>query len=152
MRRLSGLLLGASAAVVLGAGTLSLPAMADKCSGPGSTPNSPLCRAKTGVNKAGGTSGSNSTSLTTRIHGIINLIIYAIGFASIIMIVLGGIRYTTSGGEQSNMKGAKDTIMYSVIGLVVAIMAYAIVGLVVNWFATPAVPPPCTTVSCKISG
>lgn len=150
MRRLSGLFLGASVAVVAGVGMLGMPAMADNCA---KTPNTPLCQAKTGVNKAGGNAGSNSTSLTTRIHLIINLIIYAVGFASIIMIVIGGIRYTTSNGDSSGTKGAKDTIMYSVVGLVVAIMAYAIVGFVVNWLAPPSkAPPPCSSVSCKING
>jgi hypothetical protein len=50
------------------------------------------------------------------------------------MIVLGGIRYTTSNGEASQVKGAKDTILYAVIGLIVAIMAFAIVNFVVDQF------------------
>jgi multisubunit Na+/H+ antiporter MnhB subunit len=51
------------------------------------------------------------------------------------MIIIGGIRYTTSNGESSQIKSAKDTIMYAVIGLVVAILAYSIVNFVVDQFA-----------------
>ncbi|HEU0266261.1 MAG TPA: pilin [Candidatus Saccharimonadaceae bacterium] len=132
MQRFRELFFGLGVAVVLSIGVVSLPVFADNCS---STPSSPLCQAKVGVDKAGGSTGSNGTSLTVRIHEIINLIIYAVGFASVIMIVIGGVRYTTSGGDSSGTKGAKDTILYAIVGLVVAVMAYAIVNFVLRWFA-----------------
>jgi hypothetical protein len=50
------------------------------------------------------------------------------------MIIYGGIRYTTSAGDSSHVKAAKDTILYAVVGLVVAILAYAIVNFVVGAF------------------
>jgi multisubunit Na+/H+ antiporter MnhB subunit len=53
---------------------------------------------------------------------------------AVIMIVIGGIRYTTSNGDSSQVKSAKDTIMYAVIGLVVAILAYAIVNFILSAF------------------
>ncbi len=61
---------------------------------------------------------------------IINTILFVLGIIAVIMIIIGGIRYTTSNGDASGIKSAKDTIMYAVIGLVVAIMAYAIVNFV----------------------
>ena len=51
-----------------------------------------------------------------------------------IMIVIGGIKYTTSNGDASAVSGAKNTILYAVIGLLVAISAYAIVNFVVAKF------------------
>jgi len=57
---------------------------------------------------------------------------YIIGSISVLMIIFGGVRYTTSGGDEKNIKAAKNTIIYSVVGLVVAIMAYAIVHFVIS--------------------
>jgi hypothetical protein len=48
------------------------------------------------------------------------------------MIIVGGIRYTTSNGDSGRIKAAKDTITYAVVGLVVAILAYAIVNFVIK--------------------
>lgn len=55
-----------------------------------------------------------------------------LGALAVIMIIVGGIRYTTSNGDASRIKAAKDTIMYSVVGLVVALLAYAIVRFIVD--------------------
>ncbi len=57
--------------------------------------------------------------------------LFVLGAAAVIMIVIGGIRYTVSGGDSSAVKGAKDTILYAVIGVVVALLAYAIVNFVI---------------------
>jgi hypothetical protein len=50
------------------------------------------------------------------------------------MIIVAGIRYTTSGGDASSVTAAKNTLMYSIIGLVVAILAFAIVNFVLKAF------------------
>ncbi len=68
---------------------------------------------------------------------VINILLFLVGTIAVIMIVVGGIRYTTSNGNASQVKEAKDTIIYSVIGLIVAMMAYAIVNFVVAWFIKP---------------
>lgn len=60
---------------------------------------------------------------------VINLLLTIIGIIAVIMIIIGGIRYTTSGGDSGQVNSARDTIIYSVVGLVIAIMAFAIV----NW-------------------
>ena len=69
------------------------------------------------------------------IKNVITTILLILGMVAVIMIIIGGIRYTTSNGDAGSIKGAKDTILYSVIGLVVAILAYAIVNFVVGAFA-----------------
>ncbi|MEO7904846.1 MAG: pilin [Candidatus Saccharimonadales bacterium] len=63
---------------------------------------------------------------------VINTMLYLLGIISVIMIVVGGIRYTTSTGDSSRIKASKDTIMYAIVGLVVALMAYSIVNFVVG--------------------
>jgi multisubunit Na+/H+ antiporter MnhB subunit len=86
---------------------------------------------QTGVNSVD--SGGNA-SLQTQIKRIVNTALFLLGSIAVVMIVLGGIRYTISNGESSQIKSAKDTIMYAVIGLVVSILAYAIVNFVVDQF------------------
>jgi hypothetical protein len=75
--------------------------------------------------------GQRST-LSGSIRTVINVMLWIVGVASLIMLVFGGIRYATSAGNDKQVKGAKDTIMYAVIGLVVAIFGFAIVNFVVN--------------------
>jgi amino acid transporter len=82
-----------------------------------------------GIDNVGGK--DNTVPLDTFIANIINILLFVIGAVAVIMIIIGGIRYVTSNGDQAQVKGAKDTILYSIIGLVVAILAYAIVNFVV---------------------
>ena len=63
---------------------------------------------------------------------VVNILLFIIGAVSVIMLIYGGIRYTTSGGNANSVTAAKNTIMYSIIGLVVAILAFAVVQFVVT--------------------
>jgi hypothetical protein len=66
---------------------------------------------------------------------ITNVALFIIGAISVLMLIYGGIRYTISGGDAKNVTAAKDTILYAVVGLVVAILAYAIVNFVITRLA-----------------
>lgn len=87
-----------------------------------------------GVNSVGGDAAGNSTSLALRIKDIVNVLLFIIGAIAVIMIIIGGFRYVTSGGEAGSIKNAKNTILYAVVGLVIAIFAYAIVNFVITSF------------------
>lgn len=63
---------------------------------------------------------------------ITNTILYAVGIVSVIMLILGGIRYVVSGGDSKKVTDAKNTIMYAIIGLIIAILSYAIVNFVIS--------------------
>lgn len=76
------------------------------------------------------TPNSFSSVLTT----VTNILLFLMGAISVIMIIVGGIRYATSQGDQTQMQSAKNTILYAVIGVVVSIAAYAIVSFVVTQF------------------
>lgn len=76
--------------------------------------------------------GAKNDDATKVMRSIINTTLFVLGFIAVIMIIIGGIRYATSNGDSSSIKGAKDTIMYAVIGLVVAIMSFAIVNFVIT--------------------
>lgn len=68
---------------------------------------------------------------------IINIMLFVIGILCVIMIIYGGIRYTISGGASDKVKDAKNTILYAVVGLVIAIIAYALVNWVFNTVGKP---------------
>ena len=77
---------------------------------------------------------SKNDSADQTITRVINTILVVLGMIAVIMIVIGGIRYTTSNGDSGSVKSAKDTILYSVVGLVVAILSFAIVNFVIGRF------------------
>lgn len=88
---------------------------------------------------SGGGSGdlcgaASSDSAENLIKNVINILLYLVGIIAIIAIIIGGIRYVTSNGDSGAVKSAKDTVLYAVVGLVVAIMAFAIVNFVVGAF------------------
>lgn len=60
---------------------------------------------------------------------VVNVLLFIIGAICVIMLIWGGIRYTTSAGNSANVTAAKNTIMYAIIGLIIAFLAFAIV----NW-------------------
>ena len=64
------------------------------------------------------------------VKNVVNGILYFVGILSVVMLIWGGILYTTSAGDSNKVTTAKNTIMYAVIGLVIAIFAYAIVNFV----------------------
>ena len=68
----------------------------------------------------------------------INLMLFIVGILAIVMLIWGGIRYVISGGNQEKVKDAKNTILYAIIGLVVAILGYAVVNWVISVVGTGA--------------
>ncbi len=67
---------------------------------------------------------------------VINLFSLIVGIVSVIMIIVGGLKYITSGGDSGNVTGAKNTILYAVIGLVVVALAQFIVRFVLTKVTT----------------
>jgi len=63
---------------------------------------------------------------------IVNTLLFLIGAISVLMVIVGAFMYTTSGGDSAQLTKAKNTIIYSIVGLVVAALAYAIVTYVVS--------------------
>lgn len=73
-------------------------------------------------------------TVTTPVQTVISVLLFAIGVISVIMIIVGGLRYTISNGDSSKITQAKNTILYAVVGLVVAILSGLIVRFVVGSF------------------
>ncbi len=88
---------------------------------------------------AGGASSAQGSSQPSDLFGnggifqkITNIALYLIGAISVLMLIYGGIRYIVSGGDSKNVTAAKNTILYAIVGIVVAILAYAIVNFVIT--------------------
>ncbi len=75
---------------------------------------------------------TGSSSFNSVVHTVINLFSWIVGVISVIMIIVGGFKYITSGGKDSSVGSAKSTIMYALIGLVVVALAQVIVRFVLT--------------------
>ncbi len=99
-------------------------------------PEAEICRGSGGTWKV---DTCVNTNASTPLFGsdsifanIINVMLFVIGGISVIMLIIGGIRYAVSGGDANAVQGAKNTVMYSIVGVVVAFLAYALVNFVIN--------------------
>jgi hypothetical protein len=66
------------------------------------------------------------------VRTIVNVISWIVGVAAVIMIIIGGLRYVISGGDSNGVSGAKNTILYAIIGLVIVLFAQVIVAFVLT--------------------
>lgn len=86
-------------------------------------------------NTSGGTESVNKL-----ITNVINIFSVVVGIIAVIMIIFGGFRYITSGGDSNNISSAKNTIIYAIIGLVIVVFAQFIVQFVLNRVGPNAAP------------
>lgn len=75
---------------------------------------------------------SPTTTVDSTIKNVINILLFVVGAAAVIMLIIGAIRYVVSAGDQQAVAGAKNTIIYAIVGIVVAVMAFAIVNFVIG--------------------
>jgi hypothetical protein len=78
------------------------------------------------------TTPSGSVSINSVITAVVNILSITIGVVSVIMIMVGGFKYVTSGGDSNSVSSAKNTIIYAIIGIVVAALAQALVNFVLK--------------------
>jgi cytochrome bd-type quinol oxidase subunit 2 len=100
------------------------------CTNPATTAQAIQC----GADNTAGVPGSAdpSTKIDSTIANIVNIISLVVGVAAVIMIIVGGFRFITSGGNQESVKSAKNTILYAAIGLIVVALAQIVVRFVIN--------------------
>ncbi len=72
------------------------------------------------------------TSFASIVRNIINIFSIVVGAVSVIMIIVGGFRYIISNGDSNGVSGAKNTILYAIIGLVIVLFAQVIVRFVLT--------------------
>lgn len=109
-----------------------------------SAQTTPSCDPATG-GATGGADCAQGTGTPTSLFAsggifqtIVNVLLFLVGAIAVIMLIFGGIRYVTSGGDQNSVTAAKNTIMYAIIGIIVAILAYAVVNFVLTSLAPGA--------------
>lgn len=115
--------------ILLGAGTASLAPLGVSAA--------PADQVKDGVDLIGGNEAGANGSLLPLVRTVVNTLLLITGALAVVMIVLGGMKYVTSRGDSTEVASAKNTILYAVIGLVVALLAYAVVDFVIDRFQAP---------------
>ena len=76
----------------------------------------------------------NEEQAQERVKNALNTVFLWVGIIAVIVIIIGGVNYMLSQGDPNKIKKAKDTILYGVIGLVVVLLAFAIVNFVLGVF------------------
>ena len=69
------------------------------------------------------------------VRTVTNILLFFAGALSVIMLIVGGLRYTVSGGNSTAVTAAKNTVLYAIVGLVVAFLAYAAINFVLTSLA-----------------
>jgi hypothetical protein len=124
MKRVKQLFIAGVMAMTLGLVAVAPPvgainAVQDSCSKTGTSGNL-ICNA------------AGSDNATSMVKSVINTLLYALGIVAVIVIIIGAFKYVTSAGDAASIASAKNTILYAVVGLIVAILAYTIVHFVTS--------------------
>ena len=88
-----------------------------------------VSQAQSGMNAI---NNGNDTDLPSAIKTILSSVFIVVGILAVIVIIIGGVNYTLSQGDPGKVKKAKDTILYGIIGLIVSLLAFAIVQFVLD--------------------
>lgn len=89
-----------------------------------------LSNVQSGVTKTSDAAGG--LTMQQVITTVIGTMLFIVGLLAVVMLIYGGIRYVTSHGDKAQVTAAKETIMYAVVGLVVAIAAFAVIQWITN--------------------
>ena len=75
--------------------------------------------------------GEGNTGIFTQ---MVNMMLFAVGILSVIMLIYGGLRYILSNGDSKKVDAAKNTILYAIVGLIIAMLSYAIINFIISLF------------------
>ncbi len=85
---------------------------------------------------SGGTGGCTADGGAGEINNVIativNILSAVVGIVAVIMIVIAGFRFVVSGGDSNSVAGAKNSIIYVIVGIVVVALAQIIVHFVLH--------------------
>ena len=123
-------------ALVLGVGVFAQPALAQGGFDRGAADGAESAQGKDQEGTASCLFGNEENCSGDGIFKTItNVMLFLIGAVSVIMLIIGGLRYVVSGGDSTAVQNAKNTILYAIVGIIVAILAYAVVNFVIGSFA-----------------
>lgn len=112
-------------------GLIFIPALVPEVAHADSNNTNALCHGAS-LSVSSGSCTDTSNSINNIITWVLNIFSIIVGIAAVIMIVIGGLKYTISGGDSTRVSGAKDTILFAIVGLVVVALAQIIVHFVLN--------------------
>lgn len=75
--------------------------------------------------------GDGQDTLVSNITNILNAVVGVLGLVCVVVMIIGGVQYMTSSGDAGKVKTAKNTILYGLIGLVICVLAFALVNFVI---------------------
>ena len=120
-----GLLLATLSLMVFGAAAVVQPAYVNAVG------KEDICA---GLDAAGGTSSCNTpaggATVESTVKTLVSIFSWVVGVISIVMVIVGGFQYVTSGGDSGKVTTAKNTIMYALIGIVIVALAQLMVNYV----------------------
>ncbi|HVC36206.1 MAG TPA: pilin [Candidatus Dormibacteraeota bacterium] len=128
-KKIKNFVLVGLAVLTLGAPAL-LPAMASA-----NSIQQNLCQGTniaTGSTSTDCSANAGTSSLASLATKIVNLLSIVVGVVAVIMIIFGGFRYITSGGDSGHVTSAKSTLIYAIVGLIVVALAQFIVHFVLT--------------------
>ena len=134
MNRIKLLLAGVLAAAVLSPIALLVPSVAYAVE-PTTSISQSLCNGASNMTE-GGDCTTEQGGVQSTVQGVVNKVInifsWVVGIVSVIMIIYGGFKYITSGGDSAGVTSAKNTILFAIVGLVVVALAQIIVKFVIG--------------------
>jgi predicted membrane channel-forming protein YqfA (hemolysin III family) len=71
-------------------------------------------------------------SLSGYITNIANALIFLVGAVAVIMVIIGALKFVVSMGDAKRIENARNTIMYAIVGVVIAMCSFAIVNFVLG--------------------
>ena len=75
---------------------------------------------------------ASTLQLNSLVTSLISLLSWAIGVVAVFMIIVGGFKYITSGGDSAGVTAAKNTILYAIIGLIIVALSQLIVRFILS--------------------
>lgn len=90
------------------------------------------CLGSGGVWHNGSCREAGGVTVTGTIKNVINTLLFIIGIAAVIIIIIAGFRMVMANGDSQSVARARSSIIYAVIGLIVAVSAYAIVNFILD--------------------
>lgn len=85
---------------------------------------------------AGCPGGEDTVEVGKIVQNVINVVIAALGIVAVLFVVIGAAQYVTSQGDPAKTKRARDTIIYALLGVLLAVFAYAIVNFIISAIAS----------------
>ena len=85
-----------------------------------------------GIGLVGGGCGDNGAQVNRAVAAAITLLSIAVGIVAVVMVIVAGLKFVTSGGDSNKVAGAKNAVIYAIIGLVIVATAQLLVHFVFN--------------------